>query len=149
MPVVGFVSFGASLHSKKQGEMKTKLLNLALILTSLVGYLEWGGGNAMFLVQGEFDIIVKLFTNPSSALHPFTLLPLVGQLLLVATLFQQRPSRWLTFLGMAGIGVLLLFMFVIGLMSLNLKVAGSTMPFLVTAVWTVLHHRALKADAAA
>lgn len=129
--------------------MKTKLLNLALILTSLMGYLEWGGGNAMFLVQSEAEVLAKLFTDPLSTVHPFIMLPLVGQLLLVATLFQQRPSRWLTFLGMGGIGVLLLFMFVIGLMGLNLKVAGSTVPFLVTAVWTVLHHRALKADAAA
>ena len=44
--------------------MKHKILNLALILTSLIGYLEWGGGNSMYLFQGELDIVRRLFTDP-------------------------------------------------------------------------------------
>ena len=65
--------------------MKSKLLNIGLILTSFVGYLEWGGNNKMFLIQGEIELISKLLTDPGSALHPFTLLPLIGQVLLILT----------------------------------------------------------------
>ncbi|MCB9186410.1 MAG: hypothetical protein H6601_06650 [Flavobacteriales bacterium] len=121
--------------------MKAKLLNLVLILTSLIGYLEWGGGNSTFLVQGEWDVLAKLFINPTSAAHPFTLLPLVGQLLLVITLFQKKPSAWLTYLGMGGIGLLLLLMFVIGLMGLNFKILLSTVPFLMVCVGVVVNRR--------
>jgi len=121
--------------------MKSKILNLSLILTSLIGYLEWGGNNKMFLFQGEMEIVSKLFNNPTSAIHPFTLLPLIGQILLTFTLFQKNPSKILTFLGFGGIGILLLFMFVIGLMSANFKILISTVPFLVTGILVIRYYR--------
>lgn len=120
--------------------MKKKLLNAALILTSLMAYLEWGGDNRMFLFQGEWEILSKLFNDPLSVLHPFTVVPLVGQLLLLATLFQKQVSSVLTYIGMLGIGLLLLFMFVIGLMGGNYRIALSVFPFLVVAVLTILEH---------
>src|SRR6187551_2511251 len=99
--------------------MKSRILNLLLILTSLLGYLEWGGGNSAFLFHAEAEIVSKLFTDPISTLHPFTLLPLLGQFVLLFTLFQKSPGKALTFIGMTGIGVLLVFMSIIGLISLN------------------------------
>ena len=121
--------------------MKHKILNLALVLTSLIGYLEWGTGSKMFLFQGEMEILSKLFTDPGSVLHPFTLLPLFGQILLLVTLAQKQPGKWLTYIGLACIGILLVFMFVIGLISFNYKILLSTLPFLVTAVLTIRHLR--------
>ncbi|MEQ8473598.1 MAG: hypothetical protein RIC35_20540 [Marinoscillum sp.] len=117
--------------------MKVKLLNLGLILSSLIGYLEWGGGNQMFLIEGEIEIITKLIENPSSAIHAFTLLPLLGQLLLLVTLFQKQPGKLLIFSGLVGIGLLLIFMFVIRLINFNLKILGSTLPFLVLSVLVI------------
>lgn len=128
--------------------MKSKLLNLGLILSSLVGYLEWGQNNRMFLFQGELEVIAKLFTDFGSAAHPFTLLPLLGQLLLAFTLLQKSPSRLLTFLGLAGVGLLLAFMFLVGVMGLNFKIALSVVPFLTLTFITVKHHRAKKSVAA-
>lgn len=120
---------------------KNKILNLCLVLFSLIGYLEWGGDNSMFLFQGEIDIIQKFIENPTSILHPFILLPLFGQVILIYTLFQKTPSKLLTFLGMGGIGLLLLLMFVIGLISFNFKILLSTLPFLGTAILTIIHYR--------
>jgi hypothetical protein len=121
--------------------VKSKVFNLLLILTSLVGYLEWGKDNKSFLFQAEAEIISKLFTDPASVIHPFTMLPLTGQLILLITVFQKRPNKVLTFIGMAGIGVLLTFMFVIGLMSLNYYIVLSTIPFLLIGFLTIRHHR--------
>lgn len=121
--------------------MRSKLLNLLLIITSLAGYLEWGGGNSAFLFQAEAEVLSKIFTDPASVIHPFSLLPMVGQLLLLITLFQHKPGRLLTWIGLSGIGILLVFMFVIGIISLNLKVAFSTVPFLVVGVVTIRHYR--------
>lgn len=117
--------------------MKNKILNLALILTSLLGYLEWGTGNKMFLFQIEGEVLSKLFSDPVSALHPFTVLPLLGQILLIVTLFQQQPGKMLTYIGIGCIGLLLAFIFFIGLISLNFKVLLFALPFLLVAAWTI------------
>jgi uncharacterized membrane protein len=120
--------------------IKDKLLNVCLILTSFIGYLEWGGNNSMFLLQGEIEIFSKFVKDPNSIVHPFILLPLIGQLLLLYTLFQKRTNKIITYIGIGGIGILLLFMFLIGLISLNYKILISTIPFLITAVLTVRNY---------
>lgn len=121
--------------------MKTKALHLLLILTSLFGYLEWGKDNSAFLFQTEWEILSKLFSDPIPVLHPFTMLPMFGQLLLLITLFQEKPARWLALIGMGGIGLLLGFIFVIGLLSMNTSIVLSTMPFIAVAILTISHHR--------
>jgi len=117
--------------------MKLKILNILLIITSLIGYLEWSGGSHTFLFQGEVEIVNKLFTNPASAIHPFTLLPLLGQILLLVTLFQKVPSKILTYISIIGLGLLLGFMFIIGIMSLNFKITVSTIPFITVAILAI------------
>lgn len=111
--------------------MKTKVLIALCFLTSLIGYLEWGSDQNMFLFQSEWDILQKLFTDPKSVIHPFILLPLFGQVLLLISLFPSNPNKLLVYAGLAGIGVLLVFMFVAGLLSLNLKITISTLPFII------------------
>jgi len=124
--------------------MKGKILTSLLIVSSLFGYLEWGQNNHMLLFQAEAEIITKLFTDPLSALHPFTVLPLLGQVLLLITLFQKRQSKILTYIGIGGIGILLALMFLIGCMELNFKILFSTVPFLVLAFLTIRYHRKTK-----
>jgi len=121
--------------------MKSKILNVLLIITSLVGYLEWGGNNQVFLFEAEAEIISKLFTDPVAALHPFTILPLMGQVLLIITLFQKKPNRKLTYISLASLGILLGFMLAIGLLSLNYKIILSTFPFIIVAVMAVSYYR--------
>lgn len=121
--------------------MKLKILNAVLIITSLLGYLEWGGDNSVFLFQSEYDVIIKLFTNPTAASHPFTLLPLLGQVLLLTTLFQEKPGKVLTYVGISCLGLLLGFMFIVGLLGLNFKIVISVLPFIMTAVYTLKQHQ--------
>jgi hypothetical protein len=121
--------------------MKSKILNFLLIITSLGGYLEWGGGNNSFLFEAEGELLSKMFTDPASVIHPFTVIPLFGQLVLIFTLFQSRTSKLLTFVGIGCISVLLGLMFMIGLWDLNFKIFFSTVPFIVLAAITILHFR--------
>lgn len=120
--------------------MKSKILNAGLILTSLMGYLEWGTENRMYLFQVEWVLFSKLFTDPLSVIHPFTLLPLTGQLLLLFSLFQKYPGKKITFTGLSCLSVLLLFIFFIGLISFKFKIITSVIPFLITGVITIQHH---------
>ena len=121
--------------------MKSKILSILLIVTSLFGYLEWGGGNQTFLFGAEGGIISKLFSDPGSVAHPFIILPLIGQVLLLITLFQKVPGKVLTYIGIGCLAILFLFMFAIGLVSLNFKILFSTIPFLVVAVFSIRHFR--------
>src|SRR5688572_30908389 len=102
--------------------MKSKLLNILLIISSLVGYLEWGGGNHTFLFEAESEIFTKLFADPRSVAHPLIVLPLIGQVILLVTLFQRVPGKMLTYMGIGCLAILFLLMFAIGLMSLNYKI---------------------------
>jgi len=121
--------------------MKTKILNVLLVLTSLGGYLEWGGGNHAFLFETEYDVLTRIFTAPQTVLHPFTIIPLIGQILLLITLFQKQPKKILTYSGIACIGILLGLMFFIGISGMNFKILISTLPFLITAIYTLLYLR--------
>ena len=121
--------------------MKQKLLNLGVIVTSLMGYLAWGKDNNMFLFQMEAEIVEKLSSSPGSVLHPLIVLPLFGQLLLVITLFQARPGKWLTYAGIACLGLLLGFMFIIGIIGFQYKILLSTLPFLIVAFFAVRNLR--------
>jgi hypothetical protein len=126
--------------------LKSKLLNFLLILTSLFGFLEWGGGSHIFLFQAEGEVVSKLFTDPLSVLHPLTILPMIGQILLLITLFQKKPGKILTYIGLACVGILLAFMFVVGAMSQNGKIMLSVLSFLVLAFITIRHHRSIKSE---
>ena len=117
--------------------MKHKLLNILLIVTSLFGYLEWGSHESSFLIEAEYNVIRGLLTDYASAAHPFTLIPLWGQIMLMITLFQKTPSRNLTYIGTGGIGLLLIFMLIVGLVSMNFRIAISTIPFLITAFFVI------------
>lgn len=117
--------------------MNIKILIVLLILTSLMGYLEWSGNNHIFLLQAEADIIKKLVSQPTSVLHPLILAPMAGQILLLATAFQKQPSKILILIGIGSLCLLFSFMLLIGLMSLNFKILISTIPFLVLALLTI------------
>lgn len=121
--------------------MKSKTLNFLLIIFSLFGYLEWSGNNHLFLFEAEIEIFSKLFTSPISVLHPFIILPVISQFLLLFTLFQNKPSKKLTYISIFGLGILFVFMLFIGIISLNYKIALSSIPFIVVSIVTMLHHR--------
>lgn len=120
-------------------DMKTKTLLLLLLISSLFGYLEWGGDNHIFLFEAEATLFYKLFTSPTKILHPLIILPIVGQFLLLLCLFRKTPNRKVAYFGIVSIGVLLGFMFFVGIISFNLKIIGSTIPFLIIAYFTFLH----------
>lgn len=125
----------------KIGNRKSKILNLLLIITSLIGYLEWSGNSHIFLFKAEAEIFSKLFTDPVSVVHPFTILPLASQILLLITTFQKTPDKTLTYISIAGLGLLLGFMFIVGLLSMNFKILISTIPFIVVSVLSIRHFR--------
>ncbi len=117
-----------------------QILNILLLITSLFGYLEWGKNNHAFLYQVEYDLIFNRTGNTDSFTHPFVLIPMLGQLMIIISLFQKQPNKTLTITGMCFIGILLLFLFIIGALSMNTRIAGTALPFLVTAVLVLINY---------
>lgn len=126
--------------------MKSKILNALLLISSLLGFLEWGGNNKMFLFQMEAEIFSKMIKDPLSIIHPFIILPILGQALLLITLFQKVPGKIPTFLGIGGIGILLLIMFLIGCLNLDIKILLSTLPFLGLSFYTIRYNIKMKSN---
>ncbi|HEY9113437.1 MAG TPA: hypothetical protein VIN10_01980 [Bacteroidales bacterium] len=124
--------------------MKSKVLNMLVLISSLFGFLEWGGGNKMFLFQLEAEVFSKFIQDPLSTLHPFIILPFLGQALLLITLFQKKPGKILTYFGISGIGTLLLVMFLIGCLNLDFKILLSTIPFLAISFYTIWYNMKIK-----
>jgi hypothetical protein len=111
-----------------------RMLNIALLLTSLTGYLEWGKGMHSFLFQVEYDLLFGAAGNSDSFAHPFVLLPLIGQLMLLASVFQKTPGRFLTYAGLACLSLIMVFIFLIGIMGMNWKIALSAVPFIIVGI---------------
>lgn len=113
---------------------KYRIYHLCLILFSLIGYLEWGGGQKSFIVEVEIDILTKLFTDIKSILHPFVILPFIGQLILITTFIIKSSKVKLIHTGAIAIGLLYVLIFFIGCISLNLKILASSLPYLASYV---------------
>lgn len=113
------------------------ILHLGLILTSLFGYMEWGGGQHMFLFEAEAEVLGKLVSDPVSVIHPLVLMPLFGQGMLLLAIALKHPPRWLTWAGIGGLGLLHSIILLIGLINPNLKMLLSTIPYLGLSALTV------------
>lgn len=124
--------------------MKSKILNLLLLLSSLFGFLEWGHNKKMFLFQIEAEVFHKFPQDPLAVLHPFVLLPLVGQILLIITLIKNSPSKLLTYIGIAGLGILMLLVLLVGSLSKNIMIISSTIPFFIISFLVIRNNRKVK-----
>ena len=117
--------------------MKKRYFNILLLITSLFGYLEWGTDQHEFLFQIEYELLFNIGFNPDNFTHPFILLPMLGQLFLIITLFQKEPSRILTLGGLACLSVIMLMILLAGSLSLNARMILSTLPFLLTGIFVI------------
>ena len=124
--------------------MNIKIKTLLLLISSLFVYLSWGPCNEAFLVQIEIDVLKKLLSDPVAALHPFTIIPLLGQLVLVITFIQKTPSNLLMKTGISYLFFLIGFVFIVGLLSLRLPIIISTLPFILLAFITLKGLRTIK-----
>lgn len=106
-----------------------KIWNILLLLSFLMGYLEWGKDQHLFIFQAIQELYAKAKLNPIAVLHPLTLLPFIGMLIFLFTLFQKTPSRINTFAGAIGMSSIMLMILLIGILGPNFKMLLSVLPF--------------------
>ena len=109
--------------------MINKLLRLGLVLTPLFGYLEWGGDQKQFVFEVLGTLASKSITDPLSVLHPLTVLPFLGWMLLWMAFFQKNPNKWLLYGGMALMSLLMGMLLLVGILAGSFKIIISCLPF--------------------
>jgi hypothetical protein len=108
---------------------KKRVFLFLLFISTFLGYLEWGDDQSSFLIQTELEIFSKGIEDPVSVLHPFTLIPFIGQILLFISLFQKAPKKGLVIAAIIGLGLLFGLILFIGIIGPNLKILFSSLPF--------------------
>jgi hypothetical protein len=121
------------LHLSNQCKVR-RFLNILLLCTVQLGYLEWGRGSTAFVYRVSLELVMSAVKKPGSFLHPIILVPLIGEILLLITIFQKTPGRILTLIGLCCLSVLMLLLFFIGAITHNGKILLSALPFIITGI---------------
>lgn len=126
---------------------KTKILCLLAFAFSLIGYLQWGNSNTAFIFQAEYEIFSKLPDGDEAFKHPFILLPLIGQILLIVSIFLKKPRGFLIITALCLIGILFGMLLIVGFFGAGVLTVASSLPFLITSVLLVIHLRKIRRPA--
>lgn len=81
--------------------LRIKILQLALALSALFGYLEWGEGQHQFLFQTLVTLFSKGWQDPVSVAHPLPSFPLSGYFF--GTAIAAKTSQQTTYLFWDGV----------------------------------------------
>lgn len=119
-----------------------RLINTGLLLSFLVCYLEWGNDNSSFVFQVEYLVFFQKDHSANTFTHPLIIIPFLGQLLILFTIFQKKPGRRLTWIGLILLGILVLVILLVGLLSLNYKIILSTVPFILFSMLFIVKRQA-------
>lgn len=121
-------------------DKRKKIVNIMIILSSLLGYLEWGKDQHAFIFEVVIDLLFKKTASISAFLHPFILIPISGLIMLLITVFQKNVSRLLSILGLACLSSIMLLLFFIGLLFPSIKIICSTIPFIICGIISIRFH---------
>ena len=114
-----------------------RIVNGLLIVAFMLGYLEWGANNHAFIFQAIIPLFTSMPNDLTGLFNPAVLIPLVGIILLLTSLFQREPNRKFTLAGLACLTTFMIFLLFIGVLSLNWKITLSSVPFLVLAIFSL------------
>lgn len=105
--------------------------------------MEWPADHHIFIYQVEADLLWKR-EHPSDFFHPLIIIYFLGQLLLLVTIFQKTPGKKLTYAAIACLSCIMLLLLFIGLLGLKLKMILCSLPFVLTAVITIVNYKRQK-----
>ena len=108
---------------------KFRLIKIAILVSFLFCYLDWGHDQSGFIFQLGYEVLTK-HADANSFMHPLVLAPFAGLIILLISIFLPGAAKGLTVAGMAMCGVLALMFLLVGILKMDFKIAGSTIPFL-------------------
>jgi hypothetical protein len=124
--------------------MSLRLVNILLLAGLSICYLEWGKGNSGLLIGIEYELFVQSGRDVRTFTHPFILLPLIGQVLLLVNCCLPQPRKWLTITGIVLPGALVLMVLLVGILAKNPKIIVSTLLFIGVSVYFFVKRKSVK-----
>lgn len=118
-----------------------QVINLALLIAFLICYLEWPPNNSMFVYMAEYEIFNNKKNWVSNFTHPLILVGFIAQLLLLYSIINKNTSHKLNSIGILLLTPLVLLFFVVGILSFNIKITLSTLPYLILVVFYFYWHK--------
>ncbi len=110
---------------------KSQLLKFCLVVSTLLPYLQWGDDNHAFVVEIELNFFQNIFSDFSKVAHPFTFIPLLGQILIGLSLLIKKHDNWYLIGGITATSILNLFLLFISILSLNAIMFVSLLPYFI------------------
>jgi len=117
--------------------MNIIILKALLLLSTFLGYLEWGEGQSSFIFQSEWEVLKKIHEDPLSIIHPFILLPIAGQILLIVDILKKNHGKKLSLIAIVLMSLLYLMILFIGFLEMNYKMLLSTLPFIIFSIMII------------
>lgn len=118
-----------------------KLILTGIFLSFLFCYLQWSGTSHGFIFQLEYEVLKESLNHPFKVLHPFTLIPFLGQFLMLLALFRKKSLVWLEWAGITCILLLPLMLLIIALLTKNVRIGASVLPVMGFIVWYIIYHK--------
>lgn len=115
-----------------------RLANIGLLITSLFGYTEWGKGRSAFLYEMEYELLFRQTHLLESLTHPIVIASLSGQLILFYCVFKKDCSKTLNITGVVLLSLLMLLVLLVGILSSNIKIILSALPFLCFTLFLII-----------
>ncbi len=95
----------------------------------------------MFLFQMEADLLFTEKRNLHNFIHPLVLLPFIGQLLLLIPVFKKSfPVKYILIADIL-LGLLVFMNLLAGVLSANILMIGSVLPFITFSVLLIRVYR--------
>jgi hypothetical protein len=108
---------------------KEKILLAGMFISFFICFLEWGN-NSAFIFQAAYIVVTNSGDAADNFRHPLIILPFIGDLCFLIGLFQKHPNKLFPITGIFLNGLLVAFILLAGLLSLNYKIILSTIPFI-------------------
>lgn len=115
---------------EKPAALTQKILLAGILVSFLFCYLQWSGSSHGFIFQLEYEVLKESLHHPWKVLHPFTLIPFLGQLLLLLALLRKKSPGWIVWTGIAFVLLLPLMLLIVALLAKNIRIGASVLPVL-------------------
>ncbi len=109
-----------------------------MLASTFTVYLEWGTDQSSFLIEAEWTVFKKITSTPLEVLHPFTVLPLIGQIWLLMLILKTSYRNWQYYVSIGLLASLIGMISLSGILSINLWTIISVTPFWVLSGWIFL-----------
>lgn len=119
---------------------KPAVIYLGLCLTFLFCYTEWGNQQHSFIFQIIYEILAQADLLKALT-HPLILAGLLGLLIFIYAILSKSVHRSIPLFGVVMLSAVVILFSLAGILSFNLKIIASTLPFWFMVIWFFLKQK--------